>query len=138
MSDDSIWIERAQSAEAKLKALQAQVDPLRERVRDVMAALCAREQRDGSFSIDYTAFVTKLGPDSAGDLRTIIDEKYGASLDVPAAKPGELVQMHPLAHLVGETVTIVSAGDGRKPVLRILPKPDEPRVKRKYTKRKAA
>lgn len=74
---ESIWIDRAQSAEAKCETYRAQIDRLKEKVRTVCESLGAKERSDGSFLIDYEAFAERLGPEGALEVRAIIDEKYG-------------------------------------------------------------
>jgi hypothetical protein len=75
MSDH--WIERAQSAEAKLAALSGSTDKLKEKVRTVTETLGARERSNGSFEIDFEKLVANLGPENALEVRRIIDEQYG-------------------------------------------------------------
>lgn len=84
MSDESVWIERAQSAEAREKTLRDQIDPLKERVRSACETLGAKIRSDGSIDIDFDGFVTRLGAENALQVRAIIDEKYGI-----AGQPGE-------------------------------------------------
>lgn len=119
---------------SQIRAGREQLQAMAERVRSVREALCAKEKPGGAFEIDFKALVTKLGRESANELRTIINEVFGGAAPGEGSGGG----IHPLAHLVGETVTILSAGDGQKPKLRILPKAEAPRVKRKYTKRAKA
>jgi hypothetical protein len=85
-ADENYWMERAQSAEAKQATYAGQVDRLKEKVRIVLATFGAREKSDGSFDIDYGAFVEKLGREGALEVRRIIDEQYGIS-GAPGEKP---------------------------------------------------
>jgi hypothetical protein len=88
MADESYWVERAQSAEAKLQTVQEAAERLKERVRSVKDTLGARERSDGSFEIDFGKLVTNLGVDNALEIRRIIDEQYGIS-----GNPGEKPRM---------------------------------------------
>ena len=86
MADESHWIERAQSAEARSKTYEGQVERLKEKVRDVKEALCAKEHSNGTFSIDYVKLTDKLGVESCLELRGIIDARYNIS-GAPGEKP---------------------------------------------------
>ncbi len=76
MADDSMWIERAQSCEAKLGTIQKGNDRLKEKIRYIMDTFGAREKTDGSFEIDYQKFVDMLKMERALEVRSIIDETY--------------------------------------------------------------
>ncbi len=86
MADESYWVERAQSAEAKLATLQGSIDAMKERIRETCETLGAKVKADGSIDIDFDAFVDRLGPENALQVRAIIDEKYGIS-GAPGEKP---------------------------------------------------
>lgn len=86
MSDDAHWIERAQSAEAKLATLQTSIDAMKDNIRNTCDTLGAKVKADGTIDIDFDAFVEKLGADNALQVRAIIDEKYGIS-GAPGEKP---------------------------------------------------
>ena len=73
---ENMWMERAQSAEAKLKTLREAQGAAIDRVRDFKANFGIRERDNGDIIIDFQKFVERLGDDSAGELRKIIDEKY--------------------------------------------------------------
>ena len=75
MSD--VWIERAQSAEAKLKTLKDAYEPALERIKNFKANFGIKERDNGEIQIDFPKFVKNLGPDSAAVLRNVIDEEYG-------------------------------------------------------------
>ncbi len=91
--DESMWIERAQSAEAALTTCRAQADLLKEKVRDVTEALCARVKGNGTIDIDFDALVQKLSTEHALELRVAIDQHHRISgaagekprVSVPAA-----------------------------------------------------
>jgi hypothetical protein len=85
MSDD-IWIERAQSYEAKYKTAQGQIDRLKEDARFVLDTFGARKKSDGTFDINFDQFVERLGPEQALAVRGMIDQRYGISGD-PGEKP---------------------------------------------------
>lgn len=76
MSDDSAWISRAQTAEAKLKTLREAQGAAIDRVRDFKANFGIRERDNGEIVIDFQKFAERLGIDGAIELRKIIDEKY--------------------------------------------------------------
>ena len=86
MADDSHWIERAQSAEARLTTAEANTNLVKEKFRNMMATLGARERGDGTVDIDFAALVDRLSPEHALELRAAIDEKHRISGD-PGAKP---------------------------------------------------
>lgn len=80
------WMERAQSAEAKLTTCQGAQEALKEEVRTVRETFGARKRSDGSYEINYDAFVERLGLEAALQVRAIIDEKYQIS-GAAGAKP---------------------------------------------------
>lgn len=86
MAEESHWIERAQSAEARLETIQGNNDQLKERFRGLCEALGARVKSDGSIDIDYAAFVSKLSVEGALEVRAIIDEVHNIS-GAPGDKP---------------------------------------------------
>lgn len=75
MSED-VWIERAQSAEAKLKTLQQAYAPAIERIQNFKTNFGLKERDNGEISIDYDKFVKNLGRESALELRKVIDGQY--------------------------------------------------------------
>jgi len=77
MSDDSFWVERAQSAEARLATLKQSLEPALERVRNFKANFGIRERDDGSIDIDYDKFIENLGAENALILKSLIQKKYG-------------------------------------------------------------
>ena len=76
MSDESVWIDRAQSAEAKLKSLQQAYEPALERVKAFKANFGVKERANGEIDIDFVKLVKNLGRENAMELRRIIDEYY--------------------------------------------------------------
>lgn len=74
---ENMWMERAQSAEAKLKTLREAQGAAIDRVRDFKANFGIRERDNGDIIIDFQKFTERLGEDSAKALRNIINEKYG-------------------------------------------------------------
>lgn len=76
MSDD-VWIERAQSAEARLKTLKQAYEPALERIKTFKANFGIKERDNGEIEIDFPKFVKALGADNIAVLRTVIDEEYG-------------------------------------------------------------
>ncbi len=82
MSDtggDQFLLNRAESAEAKLGTLKANIDSVVERVKNFKANFGVRERSDGSIDIDFEKMVDRLGPEACLELRSIIDNKYGIS-----------------------------------------------------------
>lgn len=79
MSDDSHWIERAQSAEARSKTYGDQVARLKDECRDVKEALCAKKLSNGVIQIDYEKLVVKLGIEGWLELRAIGDAQHAVS-----------------------------------------------------------
>lgn len=86
MAEESFWIERAQSAEAKLKTLEDALKPALERVKDFKTNFGIRERDNGEIVIDFEKFVERLGVVNSLELRKVIDEKYNVSGD-PGEKP---------------------------------------------------
>ncbi len=82
--DERYWIDRAQSAEAKLKTLQDATDPAIERIQRFKTNFGVIEKTDGSIDIDFQKFASALPLEHALELRKIIDEVHGIS-----GKPGE-------------------------------------------------
>ena len=81
MSDtgEDFWVNRAQSAEAKLATLKANIDPVIDRVKQFKANFGVREKSDGTIEIDFEKMVDRLGPEACLELRSVIDDKYGIS-----------------------------------------------------------
>ena len=73
---ESFWVERAQTAEAKLKTMQEAHSAAVGRIRDFKANFGIRERDNGEIVIDWSKFVERLGDDGAAELRKVIDEKY--------------------------------------------------------------
>lgn len=76
MSDD-VWLERAQSAEAKLATLKQAIEPALERIKAFKANFGVKESSNGEISIDFEKFVKNLGQENALELKKVIDETYG-------------------------------------------------------------
>ena len=83
---ESEWIHRAQTAEARQKTLEQNMDRMKTKVRNVLDSLCARELSDGGFDIDFMALAAKLPLDQALELRASIDEVHRIS-GGPGEKP---------------------------------------------------
>lgn len=77
MSEESIWIQRAQSAEAKLATLSQAHESAVGRVKTFKANFGIKERDNGEIDIDFDKFVENLGKDSALVLKDIIDKRYG-------------------------------------------------------------
>lgn len=90
MSDDSVWIERAQSAEAKLKTLKEAYEPAIDRIKTFKSNFGIRERDNGEIHIDFEKFVDRLGLEQALTLRKLIDERYqvkGEAGEKPRVRP---------------------------------------------------
>jgi len=74
---ESVWIERAQSAEARLNTLKQAYEPALERIRNFKTNFGIREKDDGSIDIDFDKFIENLGQENALILKSIIQKKYG-------------------------------------------------------------
>ena len=74
---ESDWIDRAQSAEAKLATLKEAYQPAIEKVKAFKANFGIRERSDGSLVIDFDKFAAALGAEQALELRAVIDQRYG-------------------------------------------------------------
>lgn len=85
-TDESYWIERAQSAEARMKTLEDQCKPALERVKQFKANFGVKERSDGSLVVNYQRLVEALGIEGAFELRRVIDETYQIS-GAPGEKP---------------------------------------------------
>lgn len=70
------WIDRAQSAEAKLNTLRQAHEPTLERIRAFKENFGIKENSRGDISIDFDKFVESLGEKGCLELRNIIDETY--------------------------------------------------------------
>ena len=74
---ESVWIERAQSAEARLNTLKQAYEPALERVRNFKANFGIREKDNGEIDINYDKFIEHLGSENSMILKSIIQKKYG-------------------------------------------------------------
>lgn len=83
---ESYWVDRAQSAEAKLATCQGNQERIKEKLRNMMDTLGAKEKSDGSVEIDFVKLAAKLPLDQALDLRAAIDEAHRIS-GGPGEKP---------------------------------------------------
>lgn len=77
--NDSHWIERAQSAEAKNASYQEVIDKLKDKIRGLKETFGARELSDGQLDINYEKLVGQLDIKSALELRTTIDNMHRIS-----------------------------------------------------------
>lgn len=76
MSDESMWIDRAQSAEARLATLKSAYEPAIEKVQQFKTNFGVKERSNGQIDIDFDKFVENLGRESAMELKTIIETHY--------------------------------------------------------------
>jgi aminopeptidase N len=86
MQDESMWIARAQSAEAQLTTLKEAYAPAIEKVKNFKANFGIKERFDGEIVIDFEKFVSNLGLQAAMELRKAIDDFYKVSGE-PGKKP---------------------------------------------------
>jgi hypothetical protein len=77
MSDESIWIDRAQSAEAKLATLKQSLALSLDRVKTFKSNFGLKERDNGEIVIDFDKFIERLGPENALALKDIIEKRYG-------------------------------------------------------------
>ena len=86
---EAMWMERAQSAEAKLATLKQAYEPALDRVKQFKANFGIRERDNGELVIDYQKFVERLGKQGAMGLIAVIHEKYniGFSAKISVGKP---------------------------------------------------
>ena len=73
---ESMWLERAQTAEAKLKTMREAQGAAIERIKDFKANFGIRERNNGEIVIDFSKFVERLGPENSAELRKVINEQY--------------------------------------------------------------
>ena len=73
---ESMWIERAQSAESKLVTMKESLVAAVERVQVFKTNFGIREKDTGEIEIDFDKFVENLGKENCMELRKIIDEFY--------------------------------------------------------------
>ncbi len=73
------WIERAQNAEASLTTFRDNQDRVKQKLRDMMETLGAKERSDGSVDIDFAALADRLPLEQALELRAAIDERHKIS-----------------------------------------------------------
>jgi len=76
-----VWMERAQSCEARLSTMKDQQDRLKEDAQYILETFGARKKQDGSFDINYQKFVDMLGPEQAKAVSGMIEMTYGAKQD---------------------------------------------------------
>ncbi len=77
---ESMWIDRAQSAEAKVATMESAYKPAIERIKIFKSNFGIKELENGEIDIDFEKFVENLGKESAMELRKIIDEVYSTTL----------------------------------------------------------
>lgn len=71
-----MWIDRAQSAEAKLKTQKQSFELAIERVKAFKSNFGIKERDNGEITIDYVKFVDRLGKENSAELKRVIEEKY--------------------------------------------------------------
>ena len=76
MSEDSVWIERAQSAEAKISTLTQALESAVERIKVFKSNFGLKERDNGEIVIDFDKFADRLGRENALLLKAIIEKKY--------------------------------------------------------------
>lgn len=73
---ESMWIERAQSAEAKVATLEQAYRPALDRVKEFKASFGVKEKSTGEIEIDFVKLVQNIGYEASLELKQIIDEEY--------------------------------------------------------------
>jgi len=81
---ESMWIERAQSAEAKLKALQEACGPAIERVKEFKKNFGVKERSNGEIDVDFEQFVKGIGSEGALALKDALMAEY--EIETPQPK----------------------------------------------------
>lgn len=76
MSDESMWVERAQSAEAQLKTLREAQGAAIERIKEFKTNFGIKEKGNGSISIDFDKLIERLGEEQSLELKRLIEQKY--------------------------------------------------------------
>ena len=76
---EQMWMEKAQSAEARIAPLSSAVDDLKGKLRDITETFGVKRNFNGTVAIDYDKLVENLGPEQCLILRGVIDEKYRIS-----------------------------------------------------------
>ena len=84
--DESSLYEENNSLKVQLQTAREQNTRLQDTTRRVCETLGAKMKSDGSADIDYEAFIQRLGPEGALEVRAIIDEMYSIS-GAPGEKP---------------------------------------------------
>ena len=79
MFDEGSAIDRAQSAEAKLGGLQENLDRVKQKFRDMMTTLGARELSNGTVEFNFEVLAENLSIESALKLRAAIDKQHRIS-----------------------------------------------------------
>ena len=79
MQDESMWIERAQSAEAQLETMRQSQGAAIERIKVFKTNFGIKELANGEIQVDFDKLVDRIGIESAIELRGVIDEKYDIS-----------------------------------------------------------
>lgn len=74
---EQMWMERAQSAEARLATLAQAKDALLERVRVFKDNFGIKEKGSGELEIDFDKFACNLGEENAIALIQILEQTYG-------------------------------------------------------------
>lgn len=85
-SDESIWRDRATTAEAKLATMKDAYGPAIERIQVFKMNFGVRERENGDIDVDFDKFVQRLGVTDALELRRIIDATYNITGE-PGTKP---------------------------------------------------
>lgn len=76
---EEMWMQRAQSCEAKFNTLKQAYEPAIERVQNFKKNFGIKEGSDGEIDIDFDKFVENLGLEAYMTLRKVGDEKYNVS-----------------------------------------------------------
>lgn len=68
------WVDRAQSAEAKLSTAEAGIETLKLKLRSITETLGIKEA-NGGITVDYDLLLKGIGDEGVTELRAIMDAK---------------------------------------------------------------
>ena len=73
--------EQNNDLQIKLRTLEDQYKPMKERIQTFKMNFGVKEKSDGEITIDYDKFTKALGMEGALELRKVIDETYNVTGD---------------------------------------------------------
>ena len=114
--DESEWIHRAQSAEARLKILESATEVLKEKVRWIREELCVKERGDGTFDIDFDALKKRMSDESVVEFE---DALKGEKIDLEAAAKALTVEQAIAMRAAIDKCHRISGVAGEKPRVKL-------------------